>query len=263
MSALHAQRYGGAGAPVVCLHGFLGRGADWRRAADALGRPVLAVDLPGHGASVSLPAESYTFGGWADALARTLDAHGIDRAPMLGYSMGGRLALAFALARPDRVRALVLEGATAGIDSAADRADRLALDDARAAALEADLDAFLEAWYRMPLFQTLAPDARDTLRAQRALADPAELARALRGLGTGRMPPLWDALAAFSRPLVAVAGARDAKFVALAQRLANTAPLGRAVLVPGAGHNAHLERPDAFWAAVRPHLNPEVAPSHG
>ena len=81
--ALHVHRFGGDGAPVVVLHGFLGSGADFSGAADALGRPVLAPDLPGHSSPCPLGPEAYTFDGWPDALARTLDAHGVDRAPFI------------------------------------------------------------------------------------------------------------------------------------------------------------------------------------
>lgn len=231
---------------VLALHGWLGRGADWAPVAARLGAAVrvVAPDLPGHGAS-DAPPEAFTMDGAADGLAALLDAVGLERAVVAGYSMGGRLALHLALRHPGRVAGLVLVAASPGLAAEEARAARRAEDAARAAALLADPAAFLARWYAMPLFDPLGADARARLAAdRRAHGDPAGWARALVGLSTGAQPWLGDRLHEIRVPAVALAGAADAKFAALARRMADAGPFVP-VLVSGAGHALLAERPDA------------------
>src|SRR5690606_6250597 len=141
---------GSEGSPaVLLLHGFLGRGADWDPVALRLARLFrpLVPDLPGHGRAVGLAEVAYTMDGAADALAATLDALGLERAAVAGYSMGGRLALHFALRHPERTAALVTVSASPGLRTEAERAARRALDAERATEIAADLPAFLDRWY--------------------------------------------------------------------------------------------------------------------
>jgi 2-succinyl-6-hydroxy-2,4-cyclohexadiene-1-carboxylate synthase len=242
------------GPPLVFLHGLFGRAGDWRGVTEGLERRFrcVALDLPGHGRSLGLPEETYTWEGALDAVAHTLDVLGLDRFRMVGYSMGGRLALGFALRHPRRAARLVVVGASAGLRTEAEREARRRLDEDRALALEADLSAFLTLWYRVPPFESLAerPALRQALMTARSRNDPAEIARALRGLSTGRMPDLWDRLDALGAPTLAVAGDRDPKFVAVAHGMA---ALGRPVLplvIPGAGHALPAEAPALLAEAV-------------
>jgi len=223
----------------VLAHGFTQTLAAWEPLAARL-RPrwqVVRVDLPGHGGSGAVRADL------PDA-ARLLGEAG-GPAAYVGYSLGGRVCLRLAQDRPDLVRALVLVGASPGIQDPAARAERLAADEALATAVERDgVAAFLDRWLAGPLFATLPPE-----RAGRAarLANTAEgLAGALRLLGTGAQEPLWERLAGLQPPVLLVAGALDAKFTALAAQMAAAiGPRASTALVPGAGHAAHLERPDA------------------
>ena len=263
-ASLPLRAAGRPGAPAVCfLHGFMGAGADWQPATDALAGPfrTLAVDLPGQGTATGLPEACYTMPGAAAAVLRTLDAAGYgaggqaERVAVVGYSMGGRLALHLALHHPDRLAALVLVSASPGLADAAARAARRRTDAARAAALRDDLPAFLHAWYRQPLFASLAHHGLAApMTARRAANDPRELGRVLRGMGTGAQTPLWDRLPALAVPTLALAGALDAKYVALAEQMAAYAPRLAAAVVPDAGHALHAERPAAFLAHLRPFL---------
>lgn len=252
----------GAGRPVLFLHGFMGSAADWAPLLTAW-QPLgftpraLCVDLPGHGAATALPPAAFSFDAVVVGLEAVLDAAGVVQADVVGYSMGGRLALYFALARPARCRRLVLESASPGLASPADRRARRAADEVLARRLEAEpFDAFVEDWYRRPLFASLHRQAglAARLAAARAHNAPAGLARALRGLGTGCQPSLWERLPALQVSTVAVAGALDAKYVALAQQMAAAGRRLRAAVVPEAGHNVHAEQPAAFAALVHAFL---------
>lgn len=255
---LHVERAGHEGGlPLVLLHGFTGSGAIWGELAGSLRDryPIVTVDLPGHGTS-SAPAEPgrYALPRFADDLARVLDALALERVALLGYSMGGRAALHFALRHPARLRALVLESTSPGIEEADARAARVAADESLAASIDRDgLEAFVSRWEQLPLWEsqrTLPDAARERLRAQRLAGSARGLAGSLRGAGAGAEPSVLGRLGAIAAPVLLVAGALDAKYVALAQLMATQLPWPRLEVVEAAGHAVHLERPAAFARLV-------------
>jgi 2-succinyl-6-hydroxy-2,4-cyclohexadiene-1-carboxylate synthase len=247
----------GAGPPLVLLHGFTGSVESWAplRAAFGAAHTAIAVDLPGHGRSSAPPEPSrYGLDRFADDLARVLDTLGMARVALLGYSMGGRAALRFALRHPDRVAALALESTSPGIADAAQRADRLAADLALADSIEREgVQAFVARWERLPLWESqreLPESVRASLRTQREANRPDGLANSLRGAGAGVDPSVLDRLPALRTPTLLVAGALDTKFATLARRMERVLPRGCLTVVPRAGHAVHLERPSELAAAV-------------
>ena len=252
--------FGGPSLPAVLfLHGFMGSSEDWAAAAAALeGRAfAVTVDLPGHGASLGLPPETYTIEGAARAVIRVLDDLGVEEASLVGYSMGGRLALYLALRHSGRCARLMLESASPGLVSTKERAARRDADEERARRLESErFEEFLRDWYRQPLFASLARDGellRSTIEARRR-NDPTELARSLRGMGTGAQPSLWEELAGLRTPTLAVAGELDGKFGEISRRMAGISPMVRTALVPRAGHNVRAEAPEAYAALLQAFL---------
>lgn len=238
--------------PLVCLHGFLGTSGDWADLAARLPhRRVVALDLPGHGDATDLPDAAYAFDAAVQAVADTIGALGGARCDLVGYSMGGRVALAVALAHPNIIHTLTVESASPGLPSETDRAERRALDADRASALLADLPGFLRDWYALPLFATLSASQCVDMIGERARGDAQELACGLVGMGTGAMPDLWPRLHTLTRPVRLVVGARDAKFVRVARQMAARLPDAAVHVVEGAGHNVHVERPEAFAALLR------------
>ena len=236
--------------PSFCfLHGFMGRSGDWAPIVSALNAEMyaLTVDLPGHGASLGVADHYYSMEGATQALADVLDDAGIDRCSLVGYSMGGRIALYFALFHPDRVRRLILESASPGLPDEAERAERRALDADRTARIRADLEGFLGEWYRQPLFASLeAHDLVEEMVARRRTNDPDEIARALEGLSPGRQPSLWEHLPDVDVPTLLLTGARDEKYRGITAEAQSRLSNARRVVVPDAGHNVHAERPQAF-----------------
>jgi 2-succinyl-6-hydroxy-2,4-cyclohexadiene-1-carboxylate synthase len=256
---LHANRQGG-GRRVVLVHGFTQTGRSFAQLADSLASQfeVVTVDLPFHGQSGDVAAVDVN-----DAARRVAQAGGI--ATYVGYSLGGRICLELALCWPQLVDALVLVGATAGIEDRDEARERATSDDTLAARLDPvtvadglDLTVFLEEWLNGPLFAHLTTDQRG-LEARmdnttRGLAD------ALRVLSTGRQPPSWDRLAELSMPVVAVAGGNDAKFSALARRIAAAiGPNATTRIIADAGHSVPFETPAAFEELLRSVLNDTAA----
>jgi 2-succinyl-6-hydroxy-2,4-cyclohexadiene-1-carboxylate synthase len=175
-------------------------------------------------------------------------------ADLIGYSMGGRIALHFAAAFPDKVSRLVLESASPGLAEPGERSDRRITDEQLAIRLESEgIESFVEYWEARPLFDSrarVASEASSVQRQVRARNDPLSLAAALRGLGTGSLPSLWDRLPEIRAPVLLVVGELDVKFVEVAERMVSAMLDARLVIVPGAGHTVHLERPDVWVTEV-------------
>jgi 2-succinyl-6-hydroxy-2,4-cyclohexadiene-1-carboxylate synthase len=221
---------------------------------------VHRVDLLGFGQS-DAPADSqaYSMARCMLQLEVLLDALTLPRAHLVGYSMGGRVALCLAIAHPSRTVSLALVGATPGISDAAARAERVAADEALSRRiLDEGLEAFVDHWMALPLFSSqkrLGEVALAHARAERLRNRPHALAASLRGMGTGAMPPLHQALGGLDLPVLLVVGDEDEKFRAIAEEMAAALPRARIGVVPAAGHAAHLEQPEAFARLLLPFLS--------
>jgi 2-succinyl-6-hydroxy-2,4-cyclohexadiene-1-carboxylate synthase len=248
----------GQGPPLLILHGFTGSTESVAGVAAGLhdAYRTLRLDLVGHGRSDAPEApESYTMERCVEQLAGALGALGMPRAHAIGYSMGGRVALALCAWRPECVRSALLVGASAGLDEPVVRAARRRDDEALALRLEREgLERFVDHWMALPLFATqrrLGAAALARARTQRLANRVRGLANSLRGMGTGVQPSLHELLPRVQVPIGLVAGALDAKFATIAEHLARRLPNARVHLVPGAGHAAHLEEPEAFLRIAR------------
>ena len=243
----------GKGSPLVLLHGFTGSITNWKSHIPIFEKRFqsIAVDLLGHGSSDS-PADPmrYRMERCVGDLISIFEQLGLEQVSLLGYSMGGRVALQMAAAHPDRVRALVLESASPGLAGLAERQARVTSDEALVDSIERDgLEAFVNRWEQSPLFvsQTRLPaSVRAELRAQRLQNNPRGLANSLRGLGTGAQSSLWDRLREIRVPTLLVAGMLDQKFTVIARAMAGALPVVRLARVPDAGHTVHLEQREVF-----------------
>jgi 2-succinyl-6-hydroxy-2,4-cyclohexadiene-1-carboxylate synthase len=243
----------GSGPPLLLLHGFTGSAAEWYDLLPELasGRRVIMPDLIGHGASAAPddPAR-YTMERCVADLLTVLDQLELAQVDLLGYSMGGRVALHLAAAAPERINRLILESAAPGIADEAERAARAAADDALADQIEAaGVEWFVEHWTAIPLFasQTALPEPVRAAQRERRLAQrPHGLANSLRGMGAGRQASLWERLSDIDLPTLIISGEFDIKYVTIGNQMAEMMPQARHAIVPNAGHTVHLEQPQAF-----------------
>jgi 2-succinyl-6-hydroxy-2,4-cyclohexadiene-1-carboxylate synthase len=235
---------------VLLVHGFTQTGASWARVRAALPERYRALtpDLRGHGsAGDARPVDLESVIGDLARLAG-------ERLILGGYSMGGRIALHAALAPlfAGRVERLVLIGASPGIADARERAERRADDERLAAEIERapGIEGVVRRWAQTPVLADQPPDVAALAHAERLGNTPAGLARALRGLGTGVLPPLWARLDELAMPVALVVGERDAKFRAVATDMASRIASAEVILAAGAGHAVHLEAPEVVAAAI-------------
>ncbi len=241
----------GRGPALVFLHGIGGGHEAWRPQIAAFRDAwrTVAWDMPGYGASPPPADGRLTWPGLADSLAALLDSLGIEAAHLVGHSMGGMVAQAFAARHPDRLRSLVLSGTSAAFgrpDGAWQRrfvAERLApLDAGRSLA---DLAPEIVA--------ALVGEDPDPQGVQRAVACLAAVPEATYRAAMACLVTFdgRGELARIRVPTLVLAGARDTNAPPKVMAgMADRIPGAEYVELPGAGHLANLERPDAFNRAL-------------
>ena len=231
---------------IVWLHGFLGSHQEWQEFEPHFPDwSQLRIDLPGHGGSADVRVQN--FAGVDSALRNTLKHHGVDSYWLVGYSLGGRIAMYHA-SRPESkgLRGLVVEGGHPGLNGEAEREAR-ALSDAHWAQrlMHENFQAVLNDWYQQPVFRSLSREQRAELVALRVQNNPQALARMLEATSLASQPDLREPLSRLAVPFHYLCGERDEKFRAVAAELRSSL-----ALISGAGHNAHREAPAAFSSAL-------------
>ena len=243
----------GNGEPLVLLHGFTGSTENWTPLVLKLTAQyqLILVDILGHGKtdSPSDPAR-YQIETVAQDLYDIFQSLELHRPSLLGYSMGGRLALYFAIAYPQTIKKLFLESASPGLLTETEQEERITWDNEIADGIEYHgVEAFIDYWEQLPLWESqvqLSQDIRNRLRQQRLANNPIGLANSLRGMGTGIQPSLWNELSSLNIPVHLIVGEFDTKFVQIANQMNELLPQSTLNVIEGAGHTVHLEQSSQF-----------------
>ncbi|QWG35802.1 2-succinyl-6-hydroxy-2,4-cyclohexadiene-1-carboxylate synthase [Bacillus mycoides] len=248
----------GSGEPLLLLHGFTGSMETWRSFIPSWSEQfqVILVDLAGHGKTES-PEDvtHYDIQNVALQMKELLDHLHIENAHVLGYSMGGRLAITMACLYPQYVRSLLLENCTAGLESEEERKERREKDERLADKIEQEgIRIFVSMWENIPLFETqqrLAQNVKEAVRKERLANNPKGLANSLRGMGTGAQPSWWNELQNLKMPVLLLNGESDEKFFRLLKNIEKCIPRANFVKIDGAGHAIHVEQPEKFDTIVK------------
>ena len=221
---------------ITCFHGFLGQGRDW----DFLPvREKISPDLFAQPLRGSMEDWATQFQG---------------RGALIGYSMGGRLALHCLLARPEAFRAAVIVSAGLGIEDEVERRKRRAEDESWAHRFESEnWETVVNAWNAQPLFNGSPRPVRNESDFRRD-----SLAHALRNWSPAAHPPLLPRLSSIDAPTLWVAGERDAKYVAEARRAVAALPNAELWICPASGHRVPWEQPELFLERVTQFLRSRV-----
>ncbi len=257
-SVVYSYDVTGEGEAILLLHGFTGSKKTWDYFVPSWskGNKVIAVDLIGHGQTES-PANSdrYSVEKVAADMIGLLDFLQVETAHILGYSMGGRLAISIAALYPERIQTLILESTTAGIKSEEERESRRQQDEKLSVKIEEEgIKDFVHYWENLPLFTTqkdLPVAIQSRIREERLDQNEIGLANSLRGMGTGVQPSYWEQLKEFSFPTIILCGELDKKFCQLANLLAKELPNAFVEKFSSEGHALHVENREKFDTIVR------------
>lgn len=250
---LACQCFGSTSQPtLVLLHGFLGSGDDWLSLLPELEKKthLIMVDLPGHCKSSFIPG--LDFSGFADLLEQMVTEMELKRFSLLGYSLGGRLAMSYAEHYPHRLDSLLLEGSHPGLQGQKERETRLVSDQYWAERfIEEPVTVVLDDWYRQPVFADLIESRRQALIDVRSSQDGAELGEAMMAFSLGRQPDFRPCLKKADFPVHYLYGEKDSKFAMLGRHLKETGCLTSLQCISGSGHNIHREKPVEFARCVQ------------
>jgi len=248
----------GQGIPLVLLHGFTGDTTIWDdlRPHFEQSHHVIAIDILGHGQSDKPDdVSAYQMENAACDILKLIEVLSVGKVHLLGYSMGGRLALYLATQFPERFHSLILESASPGLATPAERAERRNRDNALADKIEANgIEWFVDFWERLPLWSSQKNYLILKQREQRLRNSPVGLANSLRGMGTGVQPNLWDDVHNLMMPVQLIVGERDEKYVHINREMFNRILDVELNIISNVGHNVHLENLAMFVETVKDFL---------
>ncbi|WP_010678521.1 2-succinyl-6-hydroxy-2,4-cyclohexadiene-1-carboxylate synthase [Bacillus timonensis] len=247
----------GEGEPLVFLHGFTGNMTTWNQITEILHKSFqcVLIDIIGHG-KTDYPVDysRYHIEKVAKDISNILDVLEIPKAHIIGYSMGGRLALAVAILFSTRVSSLILESSSPGLRTDEERAERRKSDEILANRIEQEgIESFVTYWEKIPLFASqkkLTKEKQLKIRKQRLENSPIGLANSLRGMGTGMQPSYWNRLNEIHFPILLICGELDKKFCRIAEEMSSSIQNGKLEKIVEAGHAIHVEQPDIFGKII-------------
>ena len=248
--------------PILFLHGFTGSAKDWSFLFSSLNSNYfpIAIDLPGHGkTTVPNKADSFSTEAYTNIIQLVLDYFNIYKVVLVGYSMGGRSALAYTVKKNESVLGLILESSTAGIEDKREREIRIETDRMLAEKLLSEgMESFVHYWMEIPFFRSLkslGEKEYSKLVLEKKQNSPQGLANSLLGFSTGVMPSLWNNLGSLSIPTLLIAGNLDRKFVRINKEMNHLIPNSKLEIMDDCGHNAHLEKGKEFVILVNKFLS--------
>ncbi len=247
----YSDRQDSTARPLILLHGFMGRKEDWTEIIDVLkfSRRCIAIDLPGHGdTKVNAENSLYKIENTADGIIEFADNLGIDTFDLLGYSMGGRLALYIAVHYPQRVNRLILESSSPGLKTHKERENRRNDDQLLCEKIiNLEMSDFIGQWYDKPFFRSIKQnDGYEGLKKRRMLNDKTGLVKSLKFMGTGFQPSLWAEWESLGIETLLITGEYDRKYLTISNNMRRSNSNARMKIIAGAGHNSHFERSDIF-----------------
>lgn len=243
--------------PIIFLHGFTGSVNDWESIQSKIHNKFtpIFIDLIGHGSSSSpINEEHYSAGSQIKFLYEIIDFLNIDKLFLVGYSMGGRLALQFSLKFPTKVLGLILESTSFGIENGAERAKRVESDKSLAEKITGEgIEKFIDYWYSLPLFNSLKhlPAERfRELKQVRKKNDLNGLKNTLLRFSTGKMKYLIPESKKIRFKVLLIVGDLDKKFKESSKKVVEQIPNSMLKIVPNTGHNVHFEKPEVFLKLI-------------
>ena len=243
---------------ILFLHGFMGSLSDFAEVAELLKKDFcsLLIDLPGHGKTEVNCDRDYQMPAVAIAIIDLLQQLAIEKCFLVGYSMGGRLALYLAVYFPQYFQKVILESASPGLEDKLEREKRIQHDLKIANRLQSlDLAVFLQQWYSNPLFIYFRKHPNYSWAISNRLKnDSVKLSKSLIHMGLGVQPSLWQHLPSIQLPILLIVGKLDSKFILVNQKISSLSPRFQIEIVENTDHNVHFERASDFTRILKEFL---------
>ncbi len=252
----------GSGDPIICLHGFSEDVSTWQTLYEQVKKnchayALYCIDLMGHGKSprpqeLECYAMDYLVEKIHDTVQAALHNTQYKQYSLLGYSLGGRVAMHYALKYAHELRAIILESSSLGIEDAAQKQERKKQDEKLANIIEQNsIEFFEQYWSQLELFksqQSLSTKVKLEIKSRRLQNTPQCLANTLRMLGQGNLPYIAEDFFKLNLPKLYICGALDEKYLSVAKDLAPQDIIVKTI--SRAGHNVHLEQPEIYYELV-------------
>jgi 2-succinyl-6-hydroxy-2,4-cyclohexadiene-1-carboxylate synthase len=242
---------------LVMLHGFMGDSRSFNHLLESLSQfcNPITIDLLGHGSTnAPLNPGRYNFLEQITDLQTLFTELNLPPFFMHGYSMGGRMAIQFAVNKPDFLAGLILESTTFGIDNEEDIKNRLAEDKRRAESIEQNYRLFVEEWNKAPLFKNISENSSErnqSLKKIQKNQKPHGLANSLRGFGTASMPSVKDQLYKIKCPVLLLSGSEDEKFSRISKEMSGHISHSTHYIISNSNHRVHIDNPDSYLHHIK------------
>ena len=236
--------------PLLFIHGFTTDNSAWNRVTPFIERNCIAVDIPGHGKSTFNEGLSgYNYKDWSIDLFLLLNQLGVKKIDICGYSMGGRLAVAFAAEYPNMVKSLILESTRLGIENKSKKRNRIKSDNKIASEILDDYISFIDIWQGKELFKNQKSrnlEGWGEQREARLSQNPEQLALSIKCLGLGKMPTFIDEFIQFDFPIYLINGQEDQQYLKIGKKIRYMNRNVFEYIIDNAGHNTHIDNPQMF-----------------
>lgn len=246
---------------LVFLHGFTGSTATWADVMEKLDGQfkMVAIDLIGHGkTAIPTNPSRYTMEEQVKDLEEVFEFLDLRTFALVGYSMGGRIALGYTINYPARVQTLILESSSPGLKTEAECQVRREADEKLAKRIQTEgVQKFVDFWEDIPLFATqkkMSAESRQKVKKERLSQSREGLANSLKGIGTGSQPSYWASLSEIKPPVLLITGEIDKKFVNISREMKEILPNATSKTVKNVGHAIHVENPSVFATIVKEHI---------
>ena len=233
--------------PIIFLHGFTGSSNSWSNFLNKINFSSVAIDLPGHGNNkIKNLTEKYNLNDWEQEFKSTLKIKKLNEVHLCGYSMGGRLALSFAIKYPNLVKSLIIISSTAGIKNINDRKNRIIKDNKLSKEILKNYKKFINKWENLDFFSKQKSRNYSEYLHQHEIRknqNPNQLAFILKHLSTGEMPNYWNIISSLKIPTLMICGEEDKKYMEINKKMNFLIKNSKLKVIANSGHAPHIEQP--------------------
>ena len=236
--------------PFFFIHGFTGSSSSWFQVINKLDKYSYSIDIPGHGKSTFKSLDDfYTVSDWCNEFYMLLQQLSIQKIDICGYSMGGRLAIAFASKYPEKINSMVLESTTVGLNETKERRECYDKDSQISSTIKTDLSSFVDLWEKNPLFLKQKERNKEEWEKQQKVRlshNPLQLSKALKIFSQGNMAYYESRFQEFSFPISIINGSEDDKYIKIGKDMTIMNKNAKQYIIKDVMHNTHLESPEMF-----------------